>query len=200
MQEDTYKTISSPSTGLFKEKGSKFIAYAYPVSSEDEIKEKIDDLKKEHFGARHHCWAYKLGIKGEQYRANDDGEPSNSAGKPILGQLDSFEVTNTLIVVVRYFGGTLLGVGGLIQAYRESAKDALLNAYIINKTKEFEVAVSCNYEVVDKIMSCIKQHNCNITNQTFEEVCSLRFYATREVINELQVITQNSNSVTILKE
>ena len=119
MQGETYKTITNSSEGIYKDKGSKFLAYAYPVSSEDEVKAYLEALRKEHHSARHHCWACKLGNKGEVYRCSDDGEPTNSAGKPILGQLEAFDVTNVAVVVVRYFGGVLLGVGGLIQAYKE---------------------------------------------------------------------------------
>jgi uncharacterized YigZ family protein len=130
---DTYLTIAATSLGEFKEKGSKFLAYAYFVSNESDIKEKLDLLKKEHFKATHHCYAYRLGTDGKNYRANDDGEPSGTAGRPILGQIDSFGLTNLLIVVVRYYGGTKLGTSGLINAYRESAKEALSNAEKIEK-------------------------------------------------------------------
>ena len=116
MGKGTYKTIVAPTEGLFKDKGSKFLAYAYPVASEEEMKEYLAVLRKEHHAARHHCWAYKIGNQGEQFRCSDDGEPSNSAGKPILGQIEAFGITNVAVIVVRYFGGILLGVGGLMQA------------------------------------------------------------------------------------
>ena len=123
--QDTFLTISAKSEAVFKEKGSKFLAFAFPVGSEEDVKEKLDLLRKKYFDASHHCYAYRLGVNGEQYRANDDGEPANSAGKPILGQLISCNVTNVLVVVVRYFGGTLLGFGGLIKAYKQATAAAL---------------------------------------------------------------------------
>ncbi|MDP2112754.1 MAG: YigZ family protein, partial [Bacteroidota bacterium] len=129
--EDTYKTIEKPSEGLFKDKGSKFISFAFPVNSEDEIKDIVQSIKKEHHSARHHCYAWRLGADHLHFRANDDGEPSSTAGKPILGQIQSFDLTNILIVVVRYFGGTLLGVSGLINAYRSAALDAINQAEIV---------------------------------------------------------------------
>ncbi|HOI47993.1 MAG TPA: YigZ family protein, partial [Prolixibacteraceae bacterium] len=128
--EDTYKTVSAPSEGLFKDKGSRFISYLYPVTTEEEIKEIIQQVKKAHHSARHHCYAWRLGRENIRFRANDDGEPSSTAGKPILGQLTSFELTNVLLVVVRYFGGTLLGTSGLINAYREAASEAIRNALV----------------------------------------------------------------------
>ncbi|PLX14682.1 MAG: YigZ family protein, partial [Marinilabiliales bacterium] len=131
---DQYLTISKPSEGLFKDRGSKFLAFAYPVSSEEEIKAFQEQLRSDYHDARHHCYAYMLGPKKENYRANDDGEPSSTAGKPILGQIRSFDLTNILIVVIRYFGGTKLGVGGLINAYKTAAEEALKNAKIIRKT------------------------------------------------------------------
>ena len=128
---DTFLTIAAESQGIYKDKGSKFMAFAYPVNSEEAVKEKVDFLRKKYFDARHHCYAYRLGANGERYRVHDDGEPANSAGKPILGQLTARGVSNVLVVVVRYFGGTLLGVGGLIQAYKHAAADALANAEIV---------------------------------------------------------------------
>lgn len=129
---DEYLTISKPSEGLFKDRGSKFLAFAYPVSSEDEIKEIQEHLRSEYHDARHHCYAYMLGKDKNVFRANDDGEPSSTAGKPILGQIKSYDLTNILIVVIRYFGGTKLGVSGLINAYKTAAEEALKNAKIIN--------------------------------------------------------------------
>ena len=139
--EDTYRTIEGTSTGIYREKGSKFIAIARPVCTEDEIKSIVEDLRKEYYDARHHCYAYILGAKGEKWRVNDDGEPSGTAGKPIHGQLLSFNVTNVLVVVVRYFGGTKLGVSGLINAYKSATQDALQNATVITKLNS---SVKCN--------------------------------------------------------
>ena len=131
MESDTYLTIKAFSQGLYKEKGSRFIAIAYPVSTQEEIKSILENIRKEHHSARHHCFAWMLGQNRDTFRVNDDGEPSGSAGKPILGQINSFSLTNILIVVVRYFGGKLLGVSGLINAYRSAAESALINAEII---------------------------------------------------------------------
>jgi len=143
--EDVFQTIEKESQGYFKDKGSKFYAFAYPVKNEDEIKEILARLRKEHHSARHHCYAWRLGTENVTSRANDDGEPSSTAGKPILGQLQSFNVTNILIVVVRYFGGTLLGVSGLINAYRSAAADALKNADIKQKIIEKEITLDFTY-------------------------------------------------------
>lgn len=161
----TYKTIAFKSEGLYKEKGSKFIAYAFPVSSEKEIKEIVATLKKEFHDARHHCFAFRLGADMNFFRSNDDGEPSGTAGKPILGQIQSFGVTNVLIVVVRYFGGTKLGVGGLIQAYREAAKDALEQAKIIEKNVEKQYELEFSYEQLPEVMKTLKSVNAGIIKQ-----------------------------------
>jgi uncharacterized YigZ family protein len=149
---DTYFTIAVPSEGEYKEKGSKFIAFTYFVSDESSIKEKLEQLKKEHFKATHHCYAYRLGIDGKNYRANDDGEPSGTAGRPILGQIDSFGLTNVLIIVVRYYGGTKLGTSGLINAYREAAKNALEKSQKIEKIIESIIEVSISYNQLNEMM------------------------------------------------
>lgn len=172
---DTYKTITSASEGYFKDKGSKFFAYAYPVHTEEEIKEILAGLKKDHHSARHHCYAWRLGKENIQFRANDDGEPSGTGGKPILGQLLSFELTNILVVVVRYFGGTLLGVSGLINAYRTAAAEALANAEIIEKIIESEYQLDFTYNQLNDVMQIIKQENLTVTNTRFEIKCRLWF-------------------------
>lgn len=173
MQEDTYNTIAQPSEGVYKEKGSKFFAYAYPVYSEEEIKGHIDDLKKEFYDARHHCYAWRLGANLKRFRANDDGEPSNTAGKPILGQIQSKELTNILIVVVRYFGGTKLGVGGLITAYRSAALDTIKNAEVVSKTVNDFYEITFSYAAMNNVMTIIKNENLNQINPKFELTCSL---------------------------
>lgn len=173
MAKDTYLTIESLSEGLFKSKGSKFIAYAYPISSEDEAKNILTAIKKTHHSARHHCWAYKIGSGNDVFRVNDDGEPSNSAGKPILGQIQSFHLTNVFVVVVRYFGGTLLGVGGLIEAYREATKDALKNAHIIEAVLTDTITVHFEYTDMNNIMKMVKDYNLEIVEQQFEISCSI---------------------------
>lgn len=173
--EDVYQTIERESRGTFKDKGSKFFAFAFPVKHEDDVKEILSQLKKEHHSARHHCYAWRIGTEEITFRSNDDGEPSSTAGKPILGQLQSFNVTNILIVVVRYFGGTLLGVSGLINAYRNAAAEALKNAEIIQKTIENEIILNFTYNELAEVMNVIKQENLTIINTRFEEKCSLIF-------------------------
>ena len=173
--EDIYKTIEKESNGYFKDKGSKFFSYAYPLKNEDEVKEIISLLKKEHHSARHQCYAWRLGTEELRTRANDDGEPSSTAGKPILGQIQSFELTNILVVVVRYFGGTLLGVGGLINAYKNAAADALNNAEIVEKPIERKFRLEFTYNELNGVMLLIKQNNLNVITTDFKETCSLDF-------------------------
>lgn len=172
---DLYKTIEKESRGYFKDKGSKFFAYAYPLHSEDEVKEIISNLKNEHHKARHHCYAWRLGTEKIRFRANDDGEPSSTAGKPILGQLQSYEVTNILLVVVRYFGGTLLGVSGLINAYKNASIDALENAEIEEKLIEKKYRLSFTYNELNNVMRKIKEENYTVLGTDFQEDCKLDF-------------------------
>ena len=172
--EDTYKTILQSAEGLFKDKGSKFIAYAHPVYSEDEIKEFIQTIKKEHYSARHHCYAWRLGHEKLLFRANDDGEPSSTAGKPILGQIQSFDLTNILIVVVRYFGGTLLGVSGLISAYRNAALDAINNAEIVEKIVEKQLIIEFDYGVMNDVMKIFKEEKLAQIDPQFDLRCSIK--------------------------
>lgn len=171
--DDTYKTIEAPSEGLYKEKGSKFIALAFPASSEEQVKEVLDELRKSYHDARHHCYAYSLGARGDKWRMNDDGEPSGTAGKPIYGQLQSFEVTNILVVVIRYFGGTKLGVSGLINAYKTATHDALANAKVITKTVNDIFKLTFGYTVMNDIMRIIKETDVEIKSQNFDNVCSI---------------------------
>ena len=173
MESDSYKTIKNKSEGIYKEKGSKFITYAFPVTCEEEIKIIIDKLKKEYYDARHHCYAYMLGADKKTFRANDDGEPSSTAGKPILGQILSSDLTNILIVVVRYFGGTKLGVGGLIQAYKTAAHDAILNAEIIDKTVNDIHDIHCDYLVMNDVMRIIKEEEPLQIDQDFNLTCRI---------------------------
>ena len=169
--EDTYQTRSAKAEGLYKEKGSKFIALAYPVTSEEEVKGILATLRKEYHDARHHCYSYIIGFKGEHWRANDDGEPSGTAGRPIYGQIQSFNLTNTLIVVIRYFGGTKLGVSGLINAYRAAATDALQQSKIVVKTVNDIYRISFGYLAMNDIMKLIKDENLNIIEQDFNTSC-----------------------------
>ncbi|MES2240521.1 MAG: YigZ family protein [Bacteroidota bacterium] len=172
--KDTYKTIEFPSEEiLFKEKGSKFFGYAFPITSEEEVKPIIEVLKKQHTTACHYCYAYQIGTEKISYRANDDGEPSNSAGMPIYGQIQSFSVTNTLVVIVRIFGGTKLGVGGLITAYKTAAQLTLENCSIIEKTIDVHYLISFDYKNMNKVMRIIKEKNLDIVNQKMEMSCEI---------------------------
>ncbi|HLU87597.1 MAG TPA: YigZ family protein [Taishania sp.] len=171
--QTTYKTLKSQSEGLYKEKGSKFIAYAVPCYTEEEAKQYLEKWRKEHYQSRHVCWAYRFGLDKKQFRANDDGEPSNSAGAPILGQIQSFDLSNVLIGVVRYFGGVKLGVGGLIHAYREAAMDALQNAEIIEVEVFLHIRANFSYEAMPEVMNWLKRMNLEYYNQQFELNCSI---------------------------
>ena len=168
----TYRTIDSPSYGEYREKGSKFFAFAYPVSSENEIKQYQDELRTQFHDARHHCYAFITGFDGSVYRASDDGEPAHSAGDPILGQIRSEELTNVLIVVVRDFGGTKLGVSGLINAYRTAAERAIMNATIVEKEVTDKLSLTYSYDDTSEVMRLIDTLNVHIDNQDFTEVCT----------------------------
>lgn len=179
MFEDTFKTIQQESQGLYTEKGSKFIALAFPVKTEEEIKTHLAAIKKTYYDARHHCYAYILGADKLTYRINDDGEPSGTAGRPIYGQLLSKDITNTLVVVVRYFGGTKLGVPGLINAYRSATIDALENNQIIEKTVDEYYKVSFDYLDMNKVMQILKSEYVTITNQDYDERQIISFFIRR---------------------
>ena len=172
---DTYQTITAPTEGLFKDRGSKFYAYAHPVTSEEEIKELLVARREEHHTSRHVCYAYKLGPKGDRYRANDDGEPSGTAGKPIYGQLESNNLTNVLVMVVRYFGGTKLGVGGLINAYRTAAAEALSQATVETRTVDDVYELRFAYPLMNPVMRIIKERSLKIVEQDFQITCRLVF-------------------------
>jgi len=174
--KDTYKTITEASEEtLFKDKNSKFFSYAFPIQNEEDAKQHIEALKKQHHSARHWCYAYQFGTEENNlsYRANDDGEPNNSAGMPIYGQIQSFDVTNILIVVVRYFGGVKLGVGGLINAYKTGAQMALEASNIIEKTINIQYCISFEYKNMNKVMRIIKEKNLQVTNQILELDCKV---------------------------
>lgn len=170
---DTYKSISAPSEGTYKDLGSKFIALAFPVETEARAKEIIASVKKEYFDARHHCYAYRIGHTGDTWRANDDGEPSSTAGRPIYGQLLSNELSDILVVVVRYFGGTKLGVPGLIKAYKTSTQDAIANAQIIEKTAGKFFRVEFDYLQMNDVMKVLKEMNITPLEQDFGIACSM---------------------------
>lgn len=171
--KDSYLTIESDAEAIFKEKSSKFLCYAYHVENEEEITAHLEVLRKRYYDATHHCYAWRLGPFGEKFRANDDGEPSSTAGKPILGQLLSREITNCLIVVVRYFGGTKLGVPGLISAYKESAAAVLDEAKVVERTVDTLVKVDFSYVVMNDVMRIIKDEQPTIVEQIFDNLCSM---------------------------
>jgi uncharacterized YigZ family protein len=173
MEPDTYLTIKSFSEGLYKEKGSRFISLAYPVTDQEAIKSILAQVKKEHHSARHHCYAWMLGHERSNYRVNDDGEPSGSAGKPILGQINAFQVTNILIVVVRYFGGKLLGVSGLINAYRTAAESALVNNEILEHHVMDYYELTFPYSSINDVMKLIKEEDAGQSDQIFGLECRL---------------------------
>ena len=173
METDSYKTIETSSQGLYKDKGSKFLSFAYPVSEQESVKPIIDDLKKKYHDARHHCYAYTIGYQRSKWRINDDGEPSGTAGKPILGQINSAGLTNILIVVVRYFGGTLLGTSGLINAYKCAAADAINSATITELFVKDYYLIKFPYESLSQIMKILKEENTGFTNQSFDVSCSI---------------------------
>ena len=173
MFDDTYRTLAGPSEGLYKEKGSKFLAFAYPVSTLDQVKAHLDQLRKYYFDARHHCYAYILGPRKDAFRANDDGEPSGTGGRPIHGQLLSADLTDTLIVVVRYFGGVLLGASGLANAYKTAARDAIDHATIIEKTIDARYRLRFKYEAMNDVMRLLKDFDLKPMGQQFDLECSL---------------------------
>jgi uncharacterized YigZ family protein len=195
---DTYKTIATSSEEiLFKEKNSKFFGYAFPVTSEEEIKNHLDILRKQHYGAVHFCYAFQIGTDKIQYRANDDGEPSNTAGAPIYGQIQSFGLTNILIVVVRFFGGIKLGVGGLISAYRTSAQMALEASEIIEKTINIHYIVSFDYKNMNKVMRVIKEKNLEIISQNMNESCEIEISTRKKNAEQVVDIFNNLFEIEI---
>ncbi len=171
--KDSYKTISGESYGEFKDRGSKFQAYAYPAYTEVEWQDRLEEVRKLHPKAQHYCYAYRLGLDGNEFRANDDGEPSGTAGRPILGQIDSFDLTNTIVIVVRYFGGTLLGTSGLINAYKLSAAAALENATIIERTVEEIYRLTFDYAIMSQVMNAVKALELEMVQQDFGTIGKL---------------------------
>ena len=192
MNSDIYKTIASTSQGIYKEKGSRFVSFAVPISSQEEIKPIIDKIRKVHHEARHHCYAYIIGYERIIWRVNDDGEPSGTAGRPILGQINSFGLTNIIIVVSRYFGGTLLGVSGLINAYRSAAESALRNAELTEKTVNEYYKITYPYISMNDVMKILKEENIGQSEQSFDIECNIllnfRVSAKEKVLNRLSRI------------
>lgn len=173
---DTYKSLPAPAEGLFKDNGSRFISFAFPVETEEEVKEIVADLKKKYHDARHHCYAYRLGHLGDKFRANDDGEPSSSAGRPILGQIDSRGLSDTLVVVVRYFGGIKLGIPGLIRAYKTSTADALDKAGSVEKVAGKWFGLRFGYESMNRVMKILKDMDLKQRGQDFGAECGLQVW------------------------
>ena len=174
MAGDSYRTVAAEAEAACRERSSKFLSWIYPVRSEEEIRERLDALRKKYYDATHHCYAWRLGPRGEAFRANDDGEPSGTAGKPILGQLLSNDITDCLVVVVRYFGGTKLGVPGLIAAYKESAAEAIAAAEIVERTVDRTVELDFPYVAMNDIMRVVKEEQPKVVSQTFDNLCSMR--------------------------
>ncbi len=195
--EDTYNTIEQESQGFFKDKKSKFYAFAFPLQNEEVVKEILSKLRKEHHAARHFCYAWRLGTKAITYRANDDGEPSSTAGKPILGQLQSYNVTNIIVVVVRYFGGTLLGTSGLINAYRNATSDSLNNAEIVEKIIQKEINLKFTYKELSEVMNVIKNENLVVNNTLLQENCSLIISVRESEYERIKLIFDNIYGVVV---
>ena len=195
---DTFLTINSPSKGIYTEKRSKFLAFAFPVYSIDEIKEKIQEYQKKYYDARHLCYAYMIGEERTTYRANDNGEPSGTAGKPILGQINSNNLTNILIIVVRYFGGIKLGTGGLIVAYRAAAAEAIANAEIVEKHVEMEMKFKFEYNYMNDVMKIIKEENPKIVEQLFDNNCVMTIRIRKDSVNVVKQRLEKVNSLTFV--
>ena len=197
MFDDTYRTIAAPAEGLYKEKGSKFLAFAYPVRTTDEVKAHLEALRKDYFDARHHCYAYVLGPNKDAWRANDDGEPSGTGGRPIYGQLLSADLTDTLIVVVRYFGGILLGASGLANAYKTAARDAIDHAQIIEKTIDVRYRLHFEYALMNDVMRIIKDFDLKPENQHFDLDCTLELSVRQSLSVRLSDAVANLRAVKI---
>lgn len=198
--EDTYRTIKNPAEGLFKDKGSKFLAFAYPINSETDIKPIILKLKAEHPKANHHCWAMRLSPDRSVFKLNDDGEPSGTAGRPILNTLLSRDLTNILVVVVRYFGGTLLGVPGLINAYKHATEDTLNQAMVIEKTVNDIYTINFNYLQMNDIMRLVKEVDLDILNQQFDNDCSLQISVRKMQVSAVLDKLDNIDGVVVKYE
>lgn len=197
--EDTFSTIINTSKAIYTEKRSKFIAYAIPVGSVEEVKSEIEKLRKEYYDARHVCWAYMLGAERKEFRSNDDGEPSGTAGKPILGQINSNELTNILIAVVRYFGGIKLGTSGLIVAYKEAAAEAIREAEIIEKTVDYRIAFNFEYPFMNDVMKIVKDMEPSIINQNFDMNCNMTLEIRMARFEELKSRLENVESLQFIE-
>ncbi|MBS1655656.1 MAG: YigZ family protein [Bacteroidetes bacterium] len=200
MQEkDFYYTVENNATAEYKDRGSKFIAYSFPVNDVKEFKDRLAEIKKEHPKATHHCFAYRIGLDGNTFRVSDAGEPSGSAGRPILGQIDSKQLTNTLIIVVRYFGGTLLGVPGLINAYRSAAAMALQVSMIVQKPVEIVYHLLFDYTQMNDVMTIVKQYNCTVVNQEMQLFCAVNISIPKNRLDEVLYKLNDLRNVEISK-
>ena len=200
-QNDTYKTISNPSEGLiYKEKGSKFLGFSFPISNEEDVKLYLVALKKQHHTARHWCYAWQIGVENLQYRVNDDGEPHNSAGQPIYGQIQSYNLTNILVVVVRYFGGTKLGMGGLITAYKTAAQYAIAAAEIVDKLIEIKLKIVVDYQNLNKLMRFIKDHQLNIIDQNMDINCEIILSIRKSSFEKYELLFCNLHYLKLVKQ
>jgi uncharacterized YigZ family protein len=198
-EKDFYYTIDKVASAEFKDRGSKFIGYAFPIKSTDEFKERLNETKKEHAKATHYCFAYRIGLDGNNFRVSDDGEPSGTAGKPILGQIDSRELSNVLVIVVRYFGGSLLGVPGLINAYKSTAAMVLQMTPIIQKTVEEEFYLQFDYTQMNDIMTIAKQYNCRIAEQEIQLFCKIKIAVPKNRLQEVRYKLNELRDVELIK-
>lgn len=196
---DTYLTISSPSEGTYTEKRSKFLAFAFPVSTVEEVKRQVADFQKKYYDARHVCYAYMLGAERTDFRANDNGEPSGTAGKPILGQINSNNLTNILIIVVRYFGGIKLGTSGLIVAYRQAAAEAIAAATIVEKTVDEDVNFTFDYQYMNDVMRIVKEENPQIVSQGFDNGCTMSLRIRKDSMPRLRTRLEKVQSLQVMQ-
>ena len=199
MSTDYFNTIEKPSTAEFKDRGSKFIAYAFPIADVNQFKQHLATIKKEHPKATHHCFAYRIGLDGNNFRVNDDGEPSGSAGRPILGQIDSKQLTNVLIIVVRYFGGTLLGVPGLINAYKTATALALQITPVVRKPVEINYTLQFDYTIMNDVMTIVKQCECTVLSQDMQLFCNVQVAIPKHRLEEVLYKLKTLHSLEIEK-
>ena len=200
MSTDTYKTIAAPSEGIYTEKRSKFIAIALPVRTVDEVKQYLEAYQKKYYDARHVCYAYMLGHERKNFRANDNGEPSGTAGKPILGQINSYELTDVLIIVVRYFGGIKLGTSGLIVAYRTAASEALANAKIEERTVDDTLTVLFEYPFMNDVMRIVKEEQPDILEQSYDMDCRMTLRIRRSMMSKLRARLEKVETLRVADE
>jgi uncharacterized YigZ family protein len=198
--KDSFLSIAGESRGIYREKASKFLSFAFPVTSEEEVKANLDELKKAYYDANHHCYAYRLGLENQAYRANDDGEPSGSAGKPIYGQILSMGLSDLLVVVIRYFGGTKLGIPGLIHAYKTAAREALEQAVVIEKIIRIQFKVTFEYHLMNEIMRILKEEGGKIVHQTAVEKCEIDFQIRKNLADSIETRMNRLRNITLTRK